>query len=244
MPWWVHWYAGLRYPRVMATSTVEDYLKTILMLEERLGEGELVNMGQIAVAQEVAPGTVTAMVKALERSADLVYEPYSGVRLTEKGRRQALFVLRRHRLIELFLVETLGLDWSEVHEEAERLEHAMSDKLVDRIDALLGFPRTDPHGDPIPDLSGALHATEVISLAECPAGRSAQIVRVSDQDEAFLKFAERHGLKPGAQVAVRGRDRIADSVTLRAGDGVDVTIGSEAAGKLWVDAAAVTSASE
>lgn len=220
----------------MPTSTVEDYLKTILVLEERLGEGELVNMGQIAAALAVAPGTVTAMVKALERSDDLVYEPYSGVRLTDKGRRQALFVLRRHRLIELFLVETLGLDWSEVHEEAERLEHAMSDKLVDRIDALLGFPRTDPHGDPIPDLRGELHSAELISLADCPAGRSARIARVSDQDEAFLKFAERHGLKPGAEIAVRGRDRVADSVTLLAGNGTEVTIGGEAAAKLWIEA--------
>ncbi len=223
----------------MPTSTVEDYLKTILALEERLDEGELVNMGQIAAALNVAPGTVTAMVKALERGKDLVYEPYSGVRLTDQGRRQALFVLRRHRLIELFLVETLGFDWSEVHDEAERLEHAVSDKLVDRIDALLGFPRADPHGDPIPDLSGEVHAADLVSLADCPAGRSALIARVSDQDEAFLKFAERHGLKPGERVAVRDRDRNADSVTLRASDGAEVTIGGEAASKLWVEMAAV-----
>ena len=219
----------------MPTSTVEDYLKTIFLQEESLAPPELVTMGQIGTALGVAPGTVTAMVKTLEKGGLLRYEPYSGVRLTAEGRHVALHVLRRHRLIELFLVETLGFDWSEVHDEAERLEHAMSDKLIDRVDALLGHPQVDPHGDPIPDLHGRLRESELVSLADCRAGGRFRIARVSDQDEVFLRFVERQGLKPGTAIAVAAHDPSADAVTVRPDEGRPVTIGSEAAGKLWVE---------
>ena len=220
----------------MPTSTVEDYLKAILVEEQRLPPDRLVTMGQIGVALDVAPGTVTAMVKTLEKGGLLTYEPYSGVRLTHGGRQMALDVLRRHRLIELFLVETLGLDWSEVHDEAERLEHAMSDKLIDRIDALLGFPSVDPHGDPIPDTRGKLPKTDLVNLSECRPG-AARIARVSDQDEAFLRFVEKNGLKPGAEVDVRPRDPSAAAVTLAPVGRDEVTLGGEAAAKLWVEVA-------
>lgn len=219
----------------MATSTVEDYLKAILIEEQQLPPDQLVTMGQIGTSLEVAPGTVTAMVKTLEKGGLLTYEPYSGVRLTLGGRRMAMHVLRRHRLIELFLVEILGLDWSEVHEEAELLEHVMSDKLIERIDALLGHPRTDPHGDPIPNVEGELQPTEHLNLAECPAGEGYRIARVSDQDEAFLRFVERHRLKPGAEVTIVERDPSAAAITLRPSDGEEVTLGGEAAAKLWVE---------
>ncbi len=239
----------------MPTSTVEDYLKTILLAElrrsareepapgdsegpGRVPAGQLVNMGQIASALEVAPGTVTAMVKSLEKDGLLIYEPYSGVRLTSTGRNAALHVLRRHRLIELFLVETLGLDWSEVHQEAERLEHAMSDKLIDRIDALLGYPNVDPHGDPIPDSAGHLRQGQLISLAECPPGDAFRIARVSDQDEDFLRFVERKGLKPGSTIAVQPPDPSSGAVTIRPERRPEVTIGNEAAAKLWVESVA------
>ncbi len=223
----------------MPTSTVEDYLKAILVQEQRSPPGTLVSMGRIGGSLEVAPGTVTAMVKTLEKGGLLVYEPYIGVRLTHDGRRMALHVLRRHRLIELFLVEILDLDWSEVHDEAERLEHAMSDKLIDRIDTLLGYPRTDPHGDPIPDGAGEVPGSELelINLAECPAGDAFRIARVGDQDEAFLRFLERHGLKPGARIAVHQSDPSADAVTLKPERRPEVTLGAEAAAKLWVEAA-------
>lgn len=220
----------------MPTSTVEDYLKAILLHEQPLAGGQLVPMGQIGGALEVAPGTVTSMVKALEKEGLVAYSPYAGVRLTDDGRRMALHVLRRHRLIELFLVEVLGLDWSEVHEEAERLEHAMSDKLIDRIDALLGYPSVDPHGDPIPDGRGELRKPRpAMSLRESADGEDYRIARVSDQDEAFLRFVERHGLKPGTRVTVERRDAVADAVTLRPQDGETMTIGGEAAAKLWVE---------
>lgn len=222
----------------MPTSTVEDYLKAI-WLEEQRPQAEaserLVGMGQIAQALEVAPGTVTAMVKTLERSGLLEYEPYSGVRLSDEGRRAATHVVRRHRLIELFLVEKLGFDWSEVHEEAERLEHAMSEKLIDRLDEMLGHPRFDPHGDPIPDASGATLAVSWLRLCDCAPGGSFTIARVSDQDEDFLRFVERHGLKPGARIAIKSRDIQADAITVVPEDRPAITIGSEAAAKLWIE---------
>ena len=222
----------------MPTSTVEDYLKAILLAERRHASERLVSMGRIASALEVAPGTVTAMVKTLEKDGLLSYEPYSGVRLTAEGRQEAVRVLRRHRLIELFLVETLGLDWSEVHQEAEQLEHAMSDKLIDRIDALLGYPSVDPHGDPIPDNSGNFRQGELTSLAECPTGDAFRIARVSDQGEDFLRFVERSGLKPGSTVAVRRQDPSAGAVTVKPERWPEVTIGNEAAAKLWVESIA------
>lgn len=219
----------------MPTSTVEDYLKAILLEEEKHEADRLVTMGQIAASLGVAPGTVTSMVKTLEKGGLLRYEPYSGVRLTNEGRHVAMHVVRRHRLIELFLVEVLGLDWSEVHEEAERLEHAMSDKLVDRVDAVLGNPSFDPHGDPIPDLHGQLRGKSLVSLADCATGKTVRIARVSDQDEEFLRFVERQGLKPGTRVVVEGRDAQADAVTVKPDARDGITIGSEAAAKLWVE---------
>ncbi len=240
----------------MLTSTVENYLKAILLAERRAferpsGGGQaqhpskggqtqqrLVSMGRIAAALEVAPGTVTAMVKSLEKDGLVAYEPYSGVRLTADGRRAGVHVLRRHRLIELFLVETLGLDWSEVHEEAETLEHAMSDKLIDRIDALLGFPSVDPHGDPIPDASGNFRQGELISLAECPPGEAFRVARVSDQGEEFLRFVERKGLKPGSTIAVQEGDPSAGAVIIQPERRPEITIGNEAAAKLWVESIA------
>lgn len=219
----------------MPTSTVEDYLKAILLEQQTLADGALVTMGQIASALAVAPGTVTAMVKGLERDGLVNYEPYSGVRLSEEGRRQAAHVLRRHRLTELFLVEVLGLDWSEVHEEAELLEHAMSEKLIQRIDAFLGHPTTDPHGDPIPDQYGELRELAVIGLPEAPVGQILVVARVSDQEEAFLRFVERHGLRPGSKVVIRNHDAIADAITLEPHSAAPVTLGSEAAAKLWIE---------
>jgi DtxR family Mn-dependent transcriptional regulator len=136
----------------MATSTVENYLKN-LYLEQHAAAGEMVSMGRIATAMNVVPGTATSMVKALADSGLVQYEPRSGVRLTHSGEQLALHVLRRQRLLEVFLVKILGLDWSVVHDEADQLEHAVSDRVLDRMDALLGHPKVDPHGDPIPRAS-------------------------------------------------------------------------------------------
>jgi DtxR family Mn-dependent transcriptional regulator len=189
-------------------------------------------MGQLASALGVVPGTATTMVKALAESGLVRYEPYAGVRLTPAGEKLAALVLRRHRLIELFLVKVMGMSWTEVHDEAENLEHAVSDRLIDRIDEMLGRPETDPHGDPIPDAEGTLNRTDYETLLTCPLNRPVQVSRVSDQDREFLHFIERHDLKPGAVVRVEERDQAADSVRLRGKR--EITIGARAASKVLV----------
>ena len=226
--------ANLPIPR-MPTSTVEDYLKCIL-LEEEGSASELVSTGQIATALDVAPGTVTAMMKTLSESGLVAYEPYSGVSLTPAGRQLALHVLRRHRLIELFLVQVMKMDWSEVHGEAERLEHVVSDALIQRMDEMLGHPATDPHGDPIPDASGVVAETAVASLLTCPMGQSVRVARVMDQTPRFLQFVERQGLRPGIEVEISSRNEAADTVELRLGDGRALNLGYRAASKVLVAA--------
>ncbi|MGH9379502.1 MAG: metal-dependent transcriptional regulator [Thermoanaerobaculia bacterium] len=220
----------------MPTSTVEDYLKSILkhMPPE---PGGLVSMGQIGSDLRVAPGTVTAMVKTLAESGLVEYEPYSGVRLTKAGRQLALHVLRRHRLIELFLVQVVGLDWSEVHDEAERMEHAVSDRLIERLDALLGHPTVDPHGDPIPTLQGRLTPQDHLrGLLECEPGEEIVIQRVVDQSEEFLRLLDREGLKPGSRWRVLEEDLAADTMELGQGD-KRLRLGRRAASKLLVEPA-------
>ncbi|MEE8368936.1 MAG: metal-dependent transcriptional regulator [Thermoanaerobaculia bacterium] len=218
----------------MATSTVEDYVKCIL-LEEQVQTTELVSMGQIAVALSVAPGTVTSMVKTLADSGLASYEPYSGVRLTSAGRQLALHVLRRHRLVELFLVQVMGIDWSEVHAEAELLEHSVSDLLINRMDEMLGNPQVDPHGDPIPTSQGKVNQPKVTSLLRCPIGVELCVVRVADQHPDFLQLVEREGLKPGSRLEVESRSEAADTVLLIRAERVQFSLGFRAASKIMVN---------
>lgn len=222
----------------MATSTVEDYLKAILMEEQR-DPDSLVTTGRIAAAIHVAPGTATSMVKTLADSGLLSYEPYSGVRLTDAGRQLAAHVLRRHRLVELFLVNVLAMDWSEVHEEAERLEHAISENLLEHIDRMLGHPSVDPHGDPIPDAQGQVAEPDLPSLAGCPLGETFQVARVRDQTPGFLRLVDRRGLRPGSRLVVEERDAAADLIELRLEEDGKITgrlsLGFRAAGKILVE---------
>lgn len=217
----------------MPSSTVEDYIKQ-LYLEQQRTPGALVPMGQLAEAMGVVPGTVTTMMKTLADSGLVDYEPRTGVRLNRGGEQLALHVLRRHRLVELFLVKTLGLNWSEVHAEAEELEHAISDKVLERIDALLGHPDADPHGDPIPSAHGHVALPDAQSLLQCETGRPLKVARVMDQDAGFLQFAERCGMVPGATLTVLSRDDRADAVVVK-GDGRGTqTLGTAAAAKILV----------
>lgn len=218
----------------MATSTVEDYLKAIL-LEEQASGIDRVPTGRVAQALALQPSTVTAMMKALADGSLVEHERYAGVRLTESGRKLALHVLRRHRLVELFLVEVLGFDWSEVHDEAERLEHAVSDRLIDRIDEMLGRPAVDPHGDPIPTAALEVAAGAGEPLSELPAGVRARVTRVGDQDAGFLRRVDRLGLSPGARLKVVERDADADTLDLDLGRGQRVALGLRAAAKITVE---------
>ena len=221
---------------MLPSSTVENYLKAIFIGESLLPAGQrLVPMGQLAAALTVAPGTATTMVKALSESGLVEYEPYNGVRLTSAGSRLAALVLRRHRLIELFLVQMMGMRWDEVHDEAEQLEHVVSDRLIDRIDEMLGRPQVDPHGDPIPSRDGELVRRELDTLLTCPLNTSVTVMRVTDQDAAFLRFIEGNSLKPGQSIQVEARDEVADSVRLKLPDDQSMTIGMRAASKLLVD---------
>lgn len=227
---------------MLPSQTVENYLKTIHLTEAAnrahaqapSGERALVPMGQLASALGVVPGTATTMVKALAESGLVHYEPYMGVRLTGAGEKLASLVLRRHRLVELFLVQVLGMSWAEVHDEAERLEHAVSERLIDRIDEMLGRPETDPHGDPIPTAEGTITHPEYVDLLSAPLNQSLTVVRVVDQGPDFLRFIEERHLKPGSSVVVESRDDMADAILLRTDTGEPTTIGTRAASKVLV----------
>ena len=220
---------------MLPSSTVENYLKAIYQGQSSLARGaRLVPMGQVAAALGVTPGTATTMVKALAESGLAEYEPYSGVRLSPAGEKLAGLVLRRHRLVELFLVQVMGMSWAEVHDEAEQLEHVVSERLIERIDDMLGHPTHDPHGDPIPNPEGAIMAKHLESLLTCPVGTPLRVTRIADQDPAFLRFIESNDLKPGQQVEVESRDTAADSVRLRRNQD-ELTIGTGAASKLLVE---------
>src|ERR1043165_7277337 len=154
---------------MLPSSTVENYLKAIYQGQTALAvDQRLVPMGQVASSLGVTPGTATTMVKALAESGLAEYEPYTGVRLSDAGERLAGLVLRRHGLVELFLVQVMGMRWDEVHDDAEQLEHVVSERLIERIDEMLGRPTADPHGDPIPNPDGAIAARHLDNLLTCP----------------------------------------------------------------------------
>jgi DtxR family Mn-dependent transcriptional regulator len=218
----------------MPTSTVEDYLKRIYFAQER-GSGGLVSTGTIASAMKVAPGTVTAMIKTLVDSGLVTYEPYMGVRLTEGGQKLATHVLRRHRLVELFLVKVMKMDWSEVHQEAEILEHVVSDRLIDRMDEMLGRPEVDPHGDPIPTAGGAVPEQHHTNLLSCDLNRDVRVARITDQRAEFLRLLERHRLMPGRRATVEARDEMAETVRIRPEDSDTFQLGFRAASRVLVE---------
>ena len=221
---------------MLPSSTVENYLKAIFLGEAQLPGGQrLLPMGQLAASLSVAPGTATTMVKALSESGLVEYEPYNGVRLSPAGSRLAALVLRRHRLIELFLVQVMGMRWDEVHDEAEQLEHVVSDRLIERIAEMLGHPEVDPHGDPIPSRDGELIRRELDTLLTCPLNTPVTVTRVTDQDASFLRFIESNALKPGQSIEVEARDEVSDSVRLKGKNDQRITIGTRAASKLLVE---------
>jgi DtxR family transcriptional regulator, Mn-dependent transcriptional regulator len=202
----------------MPSLTVENYLKAILQLLIA-DHSDWVSTGQLASAVNVSPGTVTSMLKTLAESGLATYKPYEGVNLTKSGRTLALRMLRRHRLIELFLFKTLDLTWDQVHAEAENMEHAVSDTLIDRIDEFLGHPETDPHGDPIPSAQGQMRGTadRAVPLSTCQAKSRARVTRVTNQQSEFLRYLTENGLSLGTAVAVEENSAEAGIVTVRIG---------------------------
>lgn len=220
---------------MLPSSTVENYLKAIYLGSSSVtSPTRLLPMGQLASALGVAPGTATTMVKTLAESGLVEYEPYAGVALTGAGEKLAALVVRRHRVIEMFLVKVMGYGWDEVHDEAEQLEHVVSDRLITRMDEMLGRPEVDPHGDPIPNADGTVKPQVAQSLLTCPLRTRVTITRVIDQDKSFLRFIESHHLKPGESIEVEDRDAASDSVRVRGKDDQRITIGTKAASKLLV----------
>ena len=222
---------------MLPSQTVENYLKTIYLAQVAAPSEKLVPMGRLASGLGVVPGTATTMVKALAESGLVHYEPYLGVRLTPAGEKLAGLVLRRHRLVELFLVKILGMSWAEVHDEAERLEHAVSERLIDRIDEMLGRPAVDPHGDPIPTAEGTVAQPQYLDLLTAPLGTPLVVTRVLDQDASFLRFLEQQHLIPGTSVVIDSRDAAAETVRLQPSAGAPTTVGWRAASRVLVQTA-------
>lgn len=188
-------------PHELSTSE-EDYLKALYLLGE--WDSYPVFTGELADQLGLSPASVTAMVRKLAGKDLVQFVPRGAINLSPAGFRAALKVVRRHRLLETFLYRELGYRWDEVHDEAERLEHTVSERFIDALDARLGFPRADPHGDQIPDASGHTPAASAIRLDRY-AGSSALIVRISDQDPEFLRYAAGLGLIPGARIELPHR---------------------------------------
>lgn len=186
------------------TRSVEDYLKAIYALSD---SGDAASTSAIAEALDIQPASVTGMVKRMAESGLLEHVPYKGVRLTQPGTLEALKVVRRHRILETYLCERLGYSWEDVHDEAERLEHAASDKLVEQMARALNFPSHDPHGAPIPTRGGDIEVTDLATLAEARPGARLTVKAVRDEDSSHLRSMAAGGLVPGAKVRVHAGPR-------------------------------------
>lgn len=184
------------------SRSVEDYLKAVYALTER---GEPAATSALAEALDIQPASVTGMIKRLDDEGFVEHVPYRGVRLTEAGSREALRIIRRHRVLETYLVDRLGYSWDDVHYEAERLEHAASDELIDRMAAALEDPSHDPHGAPIPTRAGEIAPTDFVPLANAPEGVALEIKAVQDEDSELLRSMESLGLRPGALITIVSR---------------------------------------
>jgi DtxR family Mn-dependent transcriptional regulator len=213
------------------TGPVEDYLKTIY----EIGRGNVsVSTNDIAQRLDLAPASVSGMVRRLADQGLLAYERYRGVTLTDSGRRAALRTIRRHRIIESYLSRALDYPWDRVHDEAERLEHAASDELVDRMAAAIGEPLVDPHGAPIPSREGIMDETVYLSLAELGAGYGARVVRVSDDDPEMLRYLAELSIVPGAEIVIVSRAPYEGPISLKIA-GHLLAIGPSLAGQVLVE---------
>ena len=202
------------------SSAIEDYAKAIYALEQRAGEAVTTNA--LAERLGVTPGSASGMVKRLAELGLAEHEPYRGVQLTDDGRRVALEVIRHHRLLELYLVQSLGVPWDRVHEEAEVLEHVLSEELEELIAAKLGNPTHDPHGDPIPTRELTIEEEPTQSLQSLQAGATGRFTRVSDSDPEMLRFLADRGISPGDSLEVIDKQPFGGPLFIRFGDNVHV----------------------
>ncbi len=214
----------------MLSQAVEDYLKTIYKLKRDDGA---VSTTDIARAMNVSSASVTNMVKRLAQMGLLEHRSYKGTVLTEAGEKIALEIIRHHRLLELYLKEIMGYPWDKLHEEAEHLEHHISEEFETKIDELLGYPTHDPHGDPIPTRSGEMDEPSSDPLSDVAPGSRVVVLRVSDTDPALLHYLEEIGLMPRVTVEVLRKDPFHGPVTLRIGKNQRI-VGHEVAGSVFV----------
>jgi DtxR family Mn-dependent transcriptional regulator len=214
----------------MFTQAVEDYLKTIYEIEREQGK---VATTVLAEQLDVAPASATGMIKKLAEMTLVAYEPYHGVILTQGGQKIAIEIIRHHRLIELFLAEALGVPWDQVHAEAHKIEHVLSEDLLDRIDAVLGHPTTDPHGAPIPTREGDIDQPSCSRLADLDPGQSGVIIEVYDNDSALLRYLGELGFYPKVEVNVVSVAPFDGPVTVRVGE-TNHALGREVANQILV----------
>ncbi len=225
----------------MTSATVEDYLKTIYQLQQEAQAAcsgpdcaeAPVSTSALAERLNLAPASITSMMGRLAQVELAVYTPYQGVRLTPHGEKMALHVIRRHRLLELYLAEKLGLGWDQVHEEAERLEHHISPLLEEHITAALGNPQTDPHGHPIPTVEGQLPAEEGTRLDLLPIEHPVVIRSVGDDNPELLRYLAARGMYPGTGLVITEREPFGGSLHVRVGT-QEVTLSVAAAGRILV----------
>lgn len=217
----------------MTSETVENYIKAVYTLARESPTGEAA-MSRIAAAVGVTTGTATTMVKRLAHARFARYERFGGVTLTPRGERAALDILRRHRLVETFLVKTLKLDWSVVHDEAERLEHAISPLVLEALDRHLGSPVFDPHGDPIPTAEGRIAQRDLVPLDACPVGSVCRLSQTLDQREQSLRFLQKSRVEVGDTITIHSIEPGAGTIVLVNREGALVSISESAARRLLV----------
>ncbi len=223
--------------RAGSNEAIEDYAKAIHALSAR----ELGPVGTSVLAERlgVSPGTVTAMLKRMDAAGLVRHEPYRGVELTEEGERMALEVIRHHRILESYLAEALGMPWDRVHDEAEVLEHYISEELEERMAAALGDPRRDPHGDPIPSRELVVDTTPGVPLTALEPGRTARFSRVSDGRPEMLRFLDERSIRPGADLRMVRREPFGGALVV-AHDGAEHSIGPDLAERMQVDPGAAS----
>jgi DtxR family Mn-dependent transcriptional regulator len=198
----------------MTSPTEENYLKSLFTLSEKKGE---VSISELSTLLRVSPPTVNSMIKNLKKQGLVNYQRYKPISLSKKGLKEAAFVIRKHRLTEMFLVNKMGFGWEEVHEIAEQLEHVHSHVFFNRMDELLGFPKIDPHGSPIPDKNGDITSLSYMKLSECKEGDKVKLVGLSHSSTDFLKFLNSRELSLGAKLEIKSIEYFDNSMTLSYG---------------------------
>ena len=216
----------------MGSLTEENYIKSIYSLSLEPGE---VYVSELAKKLNVKLPTVNSMIKKLAVKKLVAYAPYQGIKLTDKGKKEALSIIRKHRLAELFLVKVLGMGWEEVHDIAEQLEHVNSERFFNRIDEMLGYPKADPHGEPIPDINGKVTSKDRILLSQVKEGSSAKISAVGNDEKTFLDHLNSKGLQIGDSVTVKKKELFDGSITIVLKSKKQTMLSHQVAERIWVE---------